>query len=61
MTWPAANDVPGEAAAWDHGAAQQGVEADEAEHIGASQLNSSVRLTVACATKANGLAGGDVD
>ena len=32
-------------------AAQQGVEADEAEHNGASQLNSSVRQTMASASR----------
>ena len=42
-----------------HGAVQQGVEADEAEHNGASQLNSSVLRTVASATEAIGMTGRD--
>ena len=38
---------------FEDGAAEQGVEADEAEHNGASQLNSSVLRTVASATEAS--------
>jgi hypothetical protein len=34
------------------GGVEQGVEADEAEHNGASQLNSSVLRTMAGATRA---------
>jgi hypothetical protein len=35
------------------GVAEQGVEADEAEHNGASQLNSSVRQTIRVVVRGN--------
>ena len=41
----ASRDRPGLGACVESRAAEQGVEADEAEHNGASQLNSSVRRT----------------
>jgi len=42
---------------WKDDAAEQGVEADEAEHNGASQLNSSVLRTVGGATGVIGTTG----